>query len=101
MEYVVSKNYLSYGMQRPRPEYSIGGKTGTAQVPKPGGGYYEDRFNGTFMGFVGGDKPQYVIVVRVNEPKIGGYAGSKAAAPIFGRLANMLIDNFNVTPKGQ
>ncbi len=101
MEYVVSKNYLTYGMQRPRPEYSIGGKTGTAQVPKPGGGYYEDRFNGTFMGFVGGDKAQYVIVVRVNEPKIGGYAGSKAAAPIFGKLANMLIDNFSVTPKGQ
>ena len=101
MEYVVAKNYLTYGMQRPRPEYSIGGKTGTAQVPKPGGGYYEDRFNGTFMGFVGGDKAQYVIVVRVNEPKIGGYAGSKAAAPIFGKLANMLIDNFSITPKGQ
>ncbi|HSX44438.1 MAG TPA: penicillin-binding protein 2 [Candidatus Saccharimonadales bacterium] len=101
MEYVISKNYLTYGMSRPRPEYSIGGKTGTAQDPKPGGGYYEDRFNGTFMGFVGGDKAQYVIVVRVNEPKIGGYAGSKAAAPIFGKLANMLIDNFSVTPKGQ
>ncbi len=101
MEYVVSKNYLTYGMTKPRPEYSIGGKTGTAQVPKPGGGYYDDRYNGTFMGFVGGDKVQYVIVVRVNEPKIGGYAGSKAAAPIFGKLANMLIDNFSVTPKGQ
>ncbi len=101
MEYVVTKNYLSYGIQRLRPEYSIGGKTGTAQVPKPGGGYYSDRYNGTFMGFVGGDKVQYVIVVRVNEPKIGGYAGSKAAAPIFGKLANMLIDNFSVTPKGR
>ena len=51
------------------------------------------------MGFVGGDKPQYVIAVRVNEPKIAGYAGSKAAGPIFSNLATMLIDNVGVTPK--
>ncbi len=64
-----------------------------------GGGYYDDQFNGSYIGFVGGDKPQYVIVVRVNEPKIGGYAGSKAAAPLFSDIATFLIGNFNVTPK--
>jgi cell division protein FtsI/penicillin-binding protein 2 len=99
MEYVIQKNYLVYSMSKPRLEFSIGGKTGTAQIPKPEGGYYEDRYNGTFYGFVGGDKPQYVIVVRVNDPKIAGYAGSRAAAPIFGKLADMLINNFGVTPK--
>ncbi len=99
MEYTISKNYLTYGMPKPRPEFSIGGKTGTAEIAKPGGGYYDDRFNGMFMGYVGGDEPQYIIAVRVNEPKIGGYAGSKAAAPIFGAIANMLIDNFGVTPR--
>ena len=51
------------------------------------------------MGFVGGDAPEYVIVVRVNEPGIKGYAGSRAAAPIFTNLTNMLINNFNVTPR--
>lgn len=100
MENVVAKNYQTYSMTKPSPSYSIGGKTGTAEITKPGGGYYEDRFNGTFMGFVGGDEPQYVIFVRVNEPKIGGYAGSKAAAPIFGNIVTMLINNFGVTPKG-
>jgi cell division protein FtsI/penicillin-binding protein 2 len=99
MQYTISKNYLVYGMKTPYSDYGVGGKTGTAQVPKPGGGYYDDRYNGTFIGFVGGNKPQYVIVVRVNEPKIGGYAGSKAAAPIFGSLAEMLINNFNVERK--
>lgn len=101
MQNVVAKNYQSYGMSKPDPAYMIGGKTGTAQVPRPGdqgGGYYDDKFNGMFMGFVGGDTPQYVIVVRVNEPKIAGYAGSKAAAPIFGKLVNMLINNSNVSP---
>ena len=79
--------------------YSVGGKTGTAQIANPAGGYYGDRFNGTFIGFVGGDKPQYVIMVAVKQPHIAGYAGTTAAMPIFADLAHMLIDNFNVTPK--
>ena len=102
MQNVVDKNYLVYSMKKPDPSYRIGGKTGTAQVHKPaseGGGYYEDKFNGMFIGFIGGDDPEYVIVVRVNEPKIAGYAGSQAAAPIFGKLVNMLITNSSVTPK--
>ena len=99
MEGVVGRNYRLYGFSSLDSRYSIGGKTGTAEITKPGGGYYEDKFNGTFMGFVGGDEPEYVIVVRVNEPGIGGYAGSKAAAPIFTNLTNMLINNFNVLPR--
>ena len=88
-------------MSQLRPEYSIGGKTGTAEIAKPGGGYYEDRYNGTFMGFIGGDKPQYVIVTRANDPGIGGYAGSRAAAPIFSDTVEMLINNFNVIPRSR
>ncbi len=94
MQYVVSKNNLS----AVRSGYSVGGKTGTAEIPKKEGGYYNDRFNGTYIGFVGGKTPEYVIVVRVNEPKIAGYAGAQAAAPIFSKLSNMLIDNFNISP---
>lgn len=87
-----------------RSGYRIGGKTGTAQIPRPaaeGGGYYETRFNGTYAGFVGGDKPEYVIVVRVNEPGIPGNAGYVAAAPLFRDISNMLLDNFGVTPKDE
>lgn len=101
MQNVINNNYQVYGFKALRPQYMIGGKTGTAQITKAGGGYYEDRFNGMFTGFVGGDKPQYVVVVRVNEPHVPGYAGSKAAGPIFVDLANMLIDNFNVLPKSR
>jgi cell division protein FtsI/penicillin-binding protein 2 len=102
MENIVDQNYQAYKMNKPNPDYIVGGKTGTAEVPRPGdqgGGYYSDRFNGTFMGFVGGDTPQYVIVVRVDEPKIFGYAGSQAAAPIFGMLIDMLINNSYVNPR--
>jgi cell division protein FtsI/penicillin-binding protein 2 len=99
MEYSYQKNQRVYGATREYPAYGIGGKTGTAEVAKPEGGYFENVFNGTFMGFVGGNEAEYIIVVRVNRPKIPGYAGSKAAAPIFVNLAGMLLDNFGVTPK--
>jgi cell division protein FtsI/penicillin-binding protein 2 len=100
MQYVV-KGHLDAGFTYLKfpDNYTVGGKTGTAQIASPGGGYYADKYNGTYMGFVGGDKPQYVIVVRVNDPGIGGYAGSMAAQPLFADLAHMLINNFNVVPK--
>lgn len=96
MEYVVSTHNLRPAFS---PRYSVGGKTGTAQIANPAGGYYAGRYNGTYLGFVGGDRPSYVICVRVNEPKLGKYAGSAAAQPIFADLAHMLINNFNVPPK--
>lgn len=80
-----------------RDGYRVGGKTGTAEIANPTGGYYADRFNGMYVGFVGGDTPQYVVIVRVNEPKIPGFAGSAAAAPLFADVSNMLIDNFSVS----
>jgi cell division protein FtsI/penicillin-binding protein 2 len=81
--------------------YSVGGKTGTAEIASPEGGYYTDRYNGTYIGFVGGDRPEYVIVVRANNPKVGGYAGTVGGEPIFVELARMLVEDFNVTPRGQ
>ncbi len=88
----VAKNYTFLK----RSGYRIGGKTGTAEITKPGGGYYDDRYNGTFVGYIGGDKPEYVIMVRVDEPHVPGYAGTKAAAPLFAKVTDMLINNFSV-----
>lgn len=101
MEYVVRNHYETGGFRYLNfpDNYIVGGKTGTAQIANPDGGYYADKYNGTYIGFVGGDKPQYVIATRVNEPGIGGYAGSGAAQPIFADVAHMLINDFNVTPK--
>jgi cell division protein FtsI (penicillin-binding protein 3) len=99
LEYVYTQNHVLYGMPRLPEGYIIGGKTGTAQIAKPEGGYYSDRYTGTFAGFVGGDRPEYVIVVRVNEPKVGGFAGARTAAPIFSNLVTMMINNYGVTPK--
>ncbi len=100
MQYVVQQHlaegfpYLNFS-----PDYSVGGKTGTAEVAQPGGGYYKDKYNGTYVGFVGGDHPQYVIVVFNVMPNVPGYAGSYGGQPVFADLAHMLIDNSFVTPR--
>jgi len=100
MQYVVQQHlaegfsYLNFPAN-----YLVGGKTGTAQIAAPGGTYYSDRFNGTYVGFVGGDKPQYVIVVFNQQPGVAGYAGSYGGQPVFADLAHMLINNSYVTPK--
>ena len=88
--------YLNFG-----PNYSIGGKTGTAEIADPAGGYYSNKVNGTYMGFVGGDTPQYAIVVYNLEPtSYSGFAGAGTGQPVFANIAHMLVNNFGVTPKG-
>lgn len=97
MQYVVENHNIVPAFDQGK--YVVGGKTGTAQIAKPGGGYFDNEFNGTYLGFVGGDKVQYVIVVFVDKPHVAGYAGAGAAQPIFANLAHMLINNSFVTPK--
>lgn len=100
MEQVVTHYYKQgFSFMNFPSNYSVGGKTGTAQIAQPGGGYSDNDFNGTYLGFVGGDKPEYVICVFNNKPKVHGYAGSQAGQPVFADLAHMLINNGYVTPK--
>lgn len=70
---------------------SVGGKTGTAEVPNPEGGYYTDRHIGTFAGFFPADDPKIVMVVRLDNPKTVEFAES-SAAPTFGEIAAWLVN---------
>jgi cell division protein FtsI/penicillin-binding protein 2 len=79
--------------------YIVGGKTGTAQLAQPGGGYYKNIFNGTYAGFVGGKNVQYVVVVYNIKPAVPGYAGSYGAQPVFADIVHMLINQGYVTPR--
>lgn len=84
-----------------KPGYTIGGKTGTAQVYDPKTGRYSETDTiGSYVGFGGQTKPEYVIMVRVDDAHIGDFAGSAAAAPIFGDISNWLIDYLKIQPKG-
>lgn len=100
MEYVVDEHYKAgFRYLNFSDSYAVGGKTGTAQIADPAGGYYADKYNGTYAGFVGGNEAQYVIVVFNSQPNVPGYAGALGGQPIFADIAHMLIDNGYVTPK--
>lgn len=81
--------------------FMIGGKTGTSQVIDPRTGQYSDSNSiGSYLGFGGIDSPRYVIMVRVDDAKIGGYQGTTAAGPIFNDMNSWMLANYQLTPTG-
>ena len=73
----------------------VGGKTGTAQVPDPKGGYYADRTIGTFAGMFPIDDPRFVMAVRLDDPKTVKFAES-SAAPTFGEIAEWMANYYQL-----
>ncbi len=63
--------------------YSVGGKTGTAQKPLPGGGYSTTDYIASFLGFAPVDDPRLVALVVVDSPQGYPYYGGTVAAPVF------------------
>ncbi len=64
-------------------KYKLAGKTGTAQLPnREEGGYYQDKFLSSFVGFGPLKDPQLVVGVFLEDPKEHKYGGS-VAAPLF------------------
>lgn len=49
--------------------YEVAGKTGTADKPRPTGGYYDDKVIATFAGVFPASDPQYAVVVSLDEPE--------------------------------
>ena len=79
--------------------YHIGGKTGTAQTIDPKtGAYTSDLTIGSYLGFVGGNTPQYVIMIRMDYAQGGTFAGSNEANAMYGELARWLINYEGITP---
>lgn len=80
------------------PGYRIAGKTGTAQVPNPkGAGYLPDVNIGTFTGFAPAEDPQFVVMVRINHPRVPGFA-EKTTVPVFSNLTRWLLQYYKVPP---
>jgi len=77
--------------------YSIAGKTGTAQVALKTGGYSKDKTIQSFIGFFPATKPQFLILVKLDNPKHSLMA-SRSAGPIFRELAKYIIDSWQIPP---
>lgn len=84
-----------------KPGYTIGGKSGTAQVYDAATGTYSETDTiGSYIGYGGQSRPEYVIMVRVDDAHIGDFAGPAAAAPIFADVSNWLLDYLKISPRG-
>ncbi|MCX6033456.1 MAG: penicillin-binding protein 2 [Chloroflexi bacterium] len=79
------------------PGYRIAGKTGTAQIPLPGGGYDQNNINATFIGWGPVDDPRFIVYVWLEKPQ-SNKAASVVAAPIFKQVVEKLVVLMDIPP---
>jgi cell division protein FtsI (penicillin-binding protein 3) len=93
---VVTDGTASFGEV---PGYAVGGKTGTADKPKPSGGYYEEKVIATFASMFPAHDPKYVLIVTLDEPsensgseprRTAGWTAVPVAAEMIERIAPLL-----------
>lgn len=76
--------------------YLVAGKTGTAQKADPRhGGYFEDKWLASFVGFVPADDPRLSIAVVIDEPVIAHYGGA-VAGPVFRRIGKAALRHLGI-----
>lgn len=95
MVYNVDNSLLNGKGKNPR--YSIGAKTGTAQIASPSGGYYTDRNIHTFIGFFPAYKPKAIVFMYTVWPKNAQYA-SESLSKSFLDLSSFLIQYYEIPP---
>ena len=90
--------------------YAVGGKTGTADKPKPRGGYYKDRVIATFASVFPAHDPKYVLIVSLDEPsensgpkprRTAGWTAVPVAAEVVRRVAPLLGLRPEIEPVAQ
>ncbi|MFQ5437925.1 MAG: peptidoglycan D,D-transpeptidase FtsI family protein [Paracoccaceae bacterium] len=92
------------------PGYEVGGKTGSADKPKPGGGYEKEKLVSTFAAIFPSSDPKYVLVVTYDEPvetsglkprRTAGWTAAPVAAEIITRVAPLLDMHPAIAPGGR
>jgi cell division protein FtsI (penicillin-binding protein 3) len=76
--------------------YTVAGKTGTALVPSPHGGYESGHYVASFAGFVPAENPQITGMVVIDDTPDYGAA---ASAPTFATIARDALHELGIPPE--
>ncbi|MCF7876156.1 penicillin-binding protein 2 [Candidatus Bipolaricaulota bacterium] len=76
------------------PGYSVSGKTGTAQKAVPGG-YSQDKYISSFVGFFPKENPHYLILIVLDEVGTRPVWGGATAGNIFREVGERIINSVN------
>jgi len=100
LETVVNPNDGGTGILANVPGYTVAGKTGTAHIVNPEGGYFSNHNNALFAGMIPANDPQLVIVVLISNPKAQHYYGfgGISAAPVFAEIALAAMHILGIPP---
>lgn len=83
--------------------YSVGGKTGTAEIPKPSGGGYlsgDGNYLYSFLGMAPIEDPQLLTYVIVQQPKLKlGQYGSDPVAELYTSIMESSLKYLNIAPE--
>ncbi|MDQ5962455.1 MAG: hypothetical protein QG653_262 [Patescibacteria group bacterium] len=79
------------------PRYSVAAKTGTAQMVKPGAGYYDDRYLHSFFGYFPAYEPRYIVFLFHTYPKGAEYASATLTEPFY-KIVKFLISYYQIPP---
>jgi cell division protein FtsI (penicillin-binding protein 3) len=75
--------------------YTVAGKTGTALVPSPEGGYVAGDFVSSFAGFVPAEDPAITAMVVVEGTH---HYGAQVSAPVFATIARDALQDLGIPP---
>jgi cell division protein FtsI/penicillin-binding protein 2 len=78
--------------------YRIAGKTGTAEIPMPNGGYMSNQTNASFVGWGPVDDPRFMVYVWLEQPGGPMPFGSVIAAPVFKDIFMTCVQLTNLPP---
>jgi cell division protein FtsI (penicillin-binding protein 3) len=62
--------------------FEVAGKSGTARRTSQNAGYVAGNYTASFVGLFPGNDPQYVVLVKLDNPRGGHYGGGDIAAPV-------------------
>jgi cell division protein FtsI (penicillin-binding protein 3) len=62
--------------------FEVAGKSGTARRTSQNAGYVAGNYTASFVGLFPGNDPQYVVLVKLDNPKGAHYGGGDIAAPV-------------------